>query len=83
MKTYTLYIEQYTRINGVTRHPYGVYATEADANKAIMDYYKGENLGYYWQYYLLPPDDELAGGKHIDFGSHSTFFILMEEDTEV
>lgn len=76
---YKLYKEEFTK-DGQKRSLYGTYESEKSANCAIIASYIGQNLGYYWRSYILPEGDELAGATYIDYGSHTTFFILKKED---
>lgn len=55
---------------------YGSYSNEQEARKAIIEY--SEKHGYhrpFWTCYTCPKSNEI----HIDFGSWSTFFIMVNE----
>lgn len=55
---------------------YGSYPNEQEARKAIIEY--SEKHGYhrpFWTCYTCPKNNEI----YIDFGSWSTFFIMVNE----
>lgn len=55
---------------------YGSYSNEQEARKAIIEY--SEKHGYhrpFWTCYTCPKSNEI----HIDFGSWSTFFIMVNK----
>ena len=72
---YKLYIEE----DGV-RTLIDTFNTDLEARQRIVDHCNETGFkSYYWNCYELPEEDELAGGTHIDFGSWSTFFIIVQE----
>lgn len=57
---------------------YNTYETDKQARMAIVEYCDKHNFkSYYWNCYEMPADSEYAGGLHVDFGSWSTFFIIV------
>ena len=55
---------------------YGSYPNEKEARKAIIEYSERHNYHRpFWTCYTCPNSNEI----HIDFGSWSTFFIMVNE----